>query len=764
MRRRFPSLARPGIGALVLSACGWALGNGGGALDAEIPNRAKVSGALAAPRELDTLRMNVPEGAELRFKAVGKRKLAPDIRLLTPAGEELALGSALRLSSRTAKLAPLALGDPGLYRLDVRDRAGRTGTYKLTASWRLPKRRPFAGRVEDGRSVYVFDAEEGAKLKVTLRAAEPGATVRIARLEGPGGLDLPFASTPGTKQTVKPGRLGRTGRYRLTVEASPPDAAVTGLVTQKAPKAKSKLDLRGAERRGTGVARTVTRVLGEAGGDVEVPSLEAEQRVQIDVTGLCVAVPAGAVTEPINFALRTDDDEITDPLGFAPAGVLVQFDAGGETFGEPVSVTLPFDVGAFTSGDPSEGICVLKRADDGSVFEVPPVTYDVDADAGTVTFPTSGFSSFQAFSPPTELVEVAQPGRPNDLAVPPDEDVLYVSTDILDTSNPAAAVLRYVPGGALTRFAGGGAGTGDGLSRLGIDFDRDQGFNGVVISAVAAGAGGDVVVVTGNRAAGASVAYLIDAAGDVLRIAGNGSGVLDESQPARSTGLPFCCAADVLPGGDVVLVTDALPYPQSDRVLRVFTGFADVERIRVQTVAGGGTVDVEGSDPLDTRLLQPRGVVVDSRGRILVGDRDWLVRFDLTARTTTTLAGTNFGELAEEGAEGRTLGGVGAPLRTVVTGVLDDLAFAPGREDILYAADPQAGIVWRFDLARDRAFVAAGRRVDFERPIETREPSPELADPTDELSFPAAVAPLGREVFIAELFDFRLLSLRRANR
>jgi sugar lactone lactonase YvrE len=736
---------------------------GGGALDTQIPNRAKVTGAIDAPRELDTLRLRVPERAELRFKVAGKGRLAPDVRLLAPGGEEVSLGSALRTGKRTARLRPLTVTTAGLYRIDVRDRGESTGTYKLAASWAMPKRQPFAGRAEGGGSVFVFDAEEDARLKATLRAADAGATVRFTRLEGPGGLDIPLAGTPGKKHAVKPGRLPRTGRYRLTLETTPPDAAVTGLITLAASKIKPKLDLRGAERRGTGVARTVTRVLDEEGGDVDVPELDADQRVQIDVTGLCVSVPAGSVTEPLSFALRTDDDEIADPLGFAPAGVLVEFDAEGKVFQEPVSVTLPYDVGAFANGDPGQELCVLKRADDGSVFEVPPETYDVDADRGTVTFPTSGFSSFQAFSPPVELVQVAEAGRPNDLAVPPDEDVVYVSTDLLSPQNPAAAVLRYVPGGTTTRFAGGGNGTGDGLNRLAIDLDRDQGFDGVVVSAVAAGAGGEVVVVTGDRSRGASVAYLIRASGEIVRIAGNGTAAFDESLPSRATGLPFCCAADILPGGDVVLVTDAIPFPQSDRVLLVFTGFADVERIRAETVAGGGTVDVEGSDPLDTRLLQPRAVLVDGQGRILVGDRDWLVRFDLRNRTTTTLAGTNFGEQGED-AVGRTLGGVGAPLRTVVTGVLDDLAFAPGREDILYAADPESGIVWRFDLQRDRAFVAAGRRVDFERPLETREPAPDAADPSLPLNFPTAVAPVGDEVLIAELFDFRLFSLRRVDR
>ena len=94
-------------------------------------------------------------------------------------------------------------------------------------------------------------------------------------------------------------------------------------------------------------------------------------------------------------------------------------------------------------------------------------------------------------------------------------------------------------------------------------------------------------------------------------------------------------------------------------------------------------------------------------------------------------------------------------------GALDDLAFARGRDDILYAADPEAGIVWRFDIERDRAFIAAGRRVDFDQPITTRTPNANVIDPNNPLAFPVAVAPLGDEVFIATRFDDRVFSLRR---
>jgi hypothetical protein len=370
-------------------------------------------------------------------------------------------------------------------------------------------------------------------------------------------------------------------------------------------------------------------------------------------------------------------------------------------------------------------------------------------------------ASYQVFSPPVELTEVALAGRPNDLAVPPDDAVLYLSTDVLTSALPAAAVIRHVPGGTFDLYAGGGGLTGDGVHRLDYDFDADMGGSGAIVSALSAGPQGLLLVVTGDVGRTRSLVYVVRDDGIVVRVAGDGTADLDESLPARQTGLPFCCGAAFDADTNVVVVTDAFVYPVSDHVLFIYADTPGLDGIRVVTVAGGGDVDVSGAAPLDTRLLQPRAVLVDSAGRIVVGDRDWLVRFDLAQGTTTTLAGTNFGETDAGGGEGRTIGGVGAPLRTVVLGAIDDLAFAPGREDILYAADPEAGIVWRFDLARDRAFIAAGRRVDFDRRLTTRAPSPGAASPDEPLNFPVAVAPLGDEVFIAERFDDRLFSLRR---
>ncbi len=733
-----------------------------GTLDVEIENRAAVSGAISAPRELDTLRLRMPENAAIAISVRGSGRVRPDVRLLGPGGAEIDLGPSLRRKGRTASVLPFTPGPAGLYRIDVRSEGTTTGNYKLDASWRLPARETFSGTTSEAGAFFVFDAEAGTRIDADLRALDAAASVRVVGISGPRGFELPYdpPSAPSAHVTARTPKLPSTGRYRLDLVTDVAGREISGSIARRPPAKAARVNLRGAERRGAGVARTVSRKFDEEGGSVDVAPLEQQQRVSLDASGVCLEIPSGGLDLPTSVLLRSDDDAIDDPLGFAPAGVSVHFDSGGAAFRDSVEITLPYDVGAFASGDVLTSICVLRRADDGEVFELPRATYVVDANAGLVTFPTSSFSSYQVFSPPVELAEVALAGRPNDLAVPPDEDVLYLSTDVLTSALPAAAVMRHVPGGAFELYAGGGTLTGDGVLRLDYDFDADIGGSGAIVSALSAGPQGLLLVVTGDVGRTRSLAYVVRADGIVVRVAGDGTPDLDESLPARQTGLPFCCGAAFDADTNVVVATDAFAYPVSDRVLFIYADTPGLDGIRVATVAGGGDVDVSGAHPLDTRLLEPRAVLIDAAGRIVVGDRDWLVRFDLALGTTTTLAGTNFGE-TDSGGEGRTIGGIGAPLRTVVLGALDDLAFAPGRADLLYAADPEAGIVWRFDLARDRAFIAAGRRVDFDRRLTTRPPSPGASNPDEPLNFPVAVAPLGGEVFIAERFDDKLFSLRR---
>lgn len=733
---------------------------GGGVVDVELPNRAKLTGRLDRPAEIETYRMRLPAGASVRVVAAGLRG-GPRVSLtLFDEGGGL-LGGVRKSTRRGEKVSGVILPAGGLIQIDVKG-DGVTGDYKLKASWTVPKGTPFEGTAGTTPATVTFVAEAGAVAKVVLRARMKGATGRVTRLDGPANYAyvVPLPLRPKAKHRVAGVALPFTGTYTASVVTSQDGVPVTGKVIVKAPKGATKSDTRGAERRGiAGTTHLVTRHAGPFGTSVEVPELADTQRVSIDNSGVVIDVPQDALAAPTIITVATDDEEIADPLGFAPAGVVVDLDAEDQPFAEAVTVSLPYDVGAFPFGADQDNVCLLKRTDDGTVFELPPASLVIDEQAGTVSAPTGGFSAFQVFAPPIELAVLDRPGRPNDLSVPYGEDMLYLSTDILSDTNPAAAILRQpAPGDPLELFAGGGFTTADWSHRLDFDFDADL-VGLAFVTAVHAAPGGYVVVVTSDLAGTASLVYLIWPDDTVLRVAGNGTAQLNEALPARLTGLPHCCAAEVL-DGDLIVLTDAYPYPESDRVLRIDLNVNTPDEIPIETIAGGGFADVSGFAPLDTRLYKPRAMLVDLQSRILVGDVDWLLRFDLAAGTTETLAGTNFGETDPGDVGGRALAGQGAPLRTVVTGALDDLAFVPGTEDIVLAADPASGIVWRFDLARDRAWVAAGRRLNFSEELVTRDPDDTLIDPSLPLNFPVAVAPRGEEIYIAELFDDRLLVLR----
>lgn len=768
-RRRTPPALALGAAAVLAAFASFvaglpfaAAGEGSGVLDREVPNRAAVRGSISTRGELDTMRLRVPAGAAMQCKVSGSGKLVPEVRILGPDDTPVDVGNLLRRTGRTTKLLPFTPPAPGLYRIDVRGGPKGTGEYRFDASWNYGAKVAFSGTTGADGSTFTFDAEEGTRLDIALKTSVKGATIRAARITGPDGfsLDVALPRRLTQRHVIHTPPAPASGTYELTIVTDTAGRSYSGTVTRRAPTARPALDLRSAERFGAGVARTVTRVIANTGGRADVPSLDDLQRVSIDTSGVCLEVPAGAVSAPAVFEIRSDDDQIDDPLQFAPAGASVHFDAGGIGFQQNVMITLPFDVGAFTDGNPQTDICVLRRADDGNVFEVPQNSYVVDGNAGTVTFPTATFSSYQAFSPPVELVNVVDVRLPHDLTPGYDDGMLYITSDIIDSVAIKAGILRYTPGGTVERFAGGGTLTGDGVHRLDYDFDADIGGSGALIQAFTPGPNGEYIVVTSDVDETFSVAYIILDDGIVVRVAGNGTAFTDESAPSRETGLPLCRAAAVSSDGIAVLVTDAFLYPESDRVLAVYSSIAENNLLRIVTIAGGGTSDRSGAAPLDMRLFQPRSVLIDFEGRVVVGDRDWILRFDFGGATTETLAGTNFGE-TEEGSTGDAIGGVGAPPRTVKLGVIEDVAFAPGREDILYAADPESGIVWRFDLARRRTFIAAGRRVNFDEEITTREPDPDVADPQAPLNFPVAVAPIGGEVFIAERFVDRVYSRRR---
>ncbi len=763
-------MVRRAISAACVAAMALALwtttARAGGVLDVELRNRARVVGELDTAGELETYRIDVPAGARLSVVVRGVGRRGPDMRLaLMDAGGAL-LDPPITDVRRGRRIRAFPVPGAGLYRIDVRSAGGKGRVYRLTASWSFDR----VQRSEDAPAAttgsHAFGAQAGATPILLVRTTQAGATVVIKSLSGPNNYATVVSAPrrgPARRHRVRGPILPYTGTYTLTYETSAPGVPVIASVTVRRVRAKRE-NTRPLNRSpgGSGRRRFVSRRLDDRGGMVETPDLDATQVISVDSSGAAVGLPPAALDLPLGatgtISVATDGaaDLEAPTVPRSAAGVLLEFGSPDSELHGEAMVTLPFDVGAFPDGQVPGTISVLHQLDDRSVVVVP-ATLIVDLETGTVSFPTSSFSTFQVAAPEREHVKVAEPVGPIDLSVPPDQDVLYVATDELDpTLNPVPGVLRQsVPGGPFEVYAGGGFATADLTQRLQFDFDQDV-FQDSRVSAIHAAAGGQVIVVTTDASRTASAVYLIKANGEVVRVGGNGPSVtFFENALARQVGLPHCSGVTLSKDGeDILLVTDHYPVQSSDRVLALHLD-PDPDEIRVSTVAGGGTHATSGFAPLETKLLQPRSILTDSQGRILVGDVDWLIRFDLVAGTTERLAGTNFGEGREEKdteAE-RELGGQGAPLGTVVTGRLEDLAFDASTEDILYAADFNSGVVWRFDLKRDRAFVAAGDRVRITDSLVSRLARGTEQPSADGVEFPYAVAPRGSSFYVADSDD-----------
>ncbi len=762
MLRTFTRGSLAAVGAYALATAS-SVAHAGGVIDVTVNNRAVVSGTLDPASELESFTLDVPEGALVTMVARGIRT-SVDVSVSDPNGDPIVLqGTLSNRAGIRATRAPVSIS--GTYRFDVRARgAFRAGNYSLRVSYTLPRVVPIEGDVVGGLAFVQFAAEKGTVATFDVRSRVRGEGVRLDRVEGPDGFSMPLPAPPrdpAPRHTVRRMTLPESGTYRIFIASSIPDLTVSGRVRLRAPRTPSRLDVRESSRRGgVGDRRIVSRRLDATGGSVDVPRLDPDQLVGVDMSATVVSVPESTIAEPMLFTIATDDD-IVQQQGFEPAGVAVTLDAEGAPFAKDVTVTLPFDVGAFPEGVESVGL--LKREDDGSITTLALSPDQIDEEKGTVTFPTARFSTFQVYRPALELKEVVSISNPNDLTAD-ETGALFISTDVLTPENPASAIFRIPPGtDQPVLFAGGGVSTGDFVDRLDFDFDGDLGQSGVYLNAIHSAPGGFLIVVTGSLDFRSSVIYVITPDGEVVRFAGDGTDNYVDGAYGPDTGLPYGCGVGQAPDGDILFVTESFQFPDSNLVIKV-----ELDDLSVNIVAGGGTIDFSGFDPLATRLFVPRSITSDSQGRILVGDVDWLVRFDLDNRTTETLAGTNFGETTGGGpranAAGRRLGGLGAPLTTVVTGQLSDLAFHPTSEDILYAADPSSGVVWRFDLARDRAYIAAGRRLSVTRSLSTRDLPDRDGTQTasSEIRFPVAAQPIGADLFITEYLISRLLVVRPA--
>lgn len=362
-------------------------------------NGDRIAATLGAADDVATFRYTIPAGAKLSIAAKGTKKrgaAAPVVtfRVLEPDGDEAAPFQPVKGSG--AKLANLVATTSGAWRVEVKTAGGAAGDFSLSVRWRSTTRFAATATLAPGEtSTIPFAADAGATAAVTASPARGSAA--LARVVGVRTADATYvvpADQPepaarshkvrGVPLTPGGDFLARIGN---AVEA-PGGGEVTASVVVKPPKLRPRAVTVTAKQIGADDgAAAVGQVIGPEGGAVLVGDEIA------GVAGAAVQIPTGALAFPAAIVIGTSAP-ITPPTGLGVAGPAVFFGPDGTKFGESVTITIPYDARAATSS-----VRVFTRDAKGKVTEVLPASlYVFDAGAGTVSFPSSHFSSYQAFS------------------------------------------------------------------------------------------------------------------------------------------------------------------------------------------------------------------------------------------------------------------------------------------------------------------------------------------------------------------------------
>jgi hypothetical protein len=369
----------------------------------ELGNGDRVTGTFLPASETESYVVSLPEGATLSAKTAGKRRKGagpvPSVRLLDPDGSAIAT-PALVATPTGARLKGFVAPVSGRYTIELT--SASEGDYTFVASWRNPT---------GGKSVVDFAA--GDDIVVPVHAA-PGssAKLRIEALDDPDGaprfvrlrardlsfdvnlLRVPPVAGPA-ESTPKIVLTTAAADFDLTVRQTGGPGGLATLTTRLvAPKSRPrKVDL-SSRVLGTAASGTFAQgqVLGSGGGTVAAGAFADDP-----LSGASVEVPPGALAGTTVVFVGSARD--VDPRGdVEPFGPPVEFGPSGLRFAEgaPARITIPFDADAF--GGDFDGLVVLVR-EGNRVSVVPADTVEIDASAGTVSFPASHFSTYQVFGP-----------------------------------------------------------------------------------------------------------------------------------------------------------------------------------------------------------------------------------------------------------------------------------------------------------------------------------------------------------------------------
>ncbi|MCG3134096.1 MAG: hypothetical protein HMLKMBBP_01382 [Planctomycetes bacterium] len=367
-----------------LSATAWA------DIDLVLGNGDKVTGEIAPQAEVETYRFRVPQGAKFTVQIKAKAGFVVAGTLTGPSGGMTNLGP-----DTAVKLAGVVSAETGEYVLDVRAGGPAGGKYKLSVKWTNPAATTETVTLGGGDRTVTRPVEFAGRATVTVTSPAAG-TVRGRLAEWARGDDTVGTFDPGPadapKHVVTTGQAAFTDDYVFRIANAGSGAGdVTVQVRPRAPKpSRRKLDLTDANLANEGDGSSlVGDLIGPGGGNVGVDDPLSP------VDGAGVSVPPGSVQFPTPFVIGSGVEILPPDPNQQGAGPTVFFGPEGQNFSQPVLVTIPFDPLA-VGGDPAK-LQIFTRDAQGNVTLVPP-PYEIDAVAGTVSFPASHFSSFRALA------------------------------------------------------------------------------------------------------------------------------------------------------------------------------------------------------------------------------------------------------------------------------------------------------------------------------------------------------------------------------
>jgi hypothetical protein len=661
------------------------------AVDVEIRNGDKVTGTIAPATEVETFRFRVPKDAVLTLKAAAGKK-GPQIRmqLSSPAGDPLSAAE-----GKTASIAKYKTSESGLFSVEITSKDGATGgDYSFSVAWKSATNyggaRTLAADVDD---VVDFSVDAGATATFSVKKTKTSAAAPTLA-----SLTLPDATVETLSGATQKRQIDQTGDCRLAV-SSATAGDVTTTVRVKPPKASKRRYALTAKAIGGGDPEGDTAfsaIVGPEGGTIEVPTIpHGEPGSQLDGAG--VIVPAGALPLGTAVVIATAP-AMSAGDAQAAAGTTVAFGPEGLAFGsKTATVTIPFDPALAPVQDQ---ITVYTRNAAGVVKPVPkPYVFDVVA--GTVSFATSHFSSFRAFTSATVIpagdfptfADVADPRHVCDAFDPNAGSAIWNVVFVAEGAGKTVGALRTTDGTSTTlthaTWVGGGAQTTTPADRAQFQFTAD-------VNTVSAAKDGVLYVGTKTQI------FRVDPSTGVVSLFAGTGAVGDTGDGGPAVQATFTNVRNILAdlSGSVFVADDGA---HRIRLIDASQSFA----IAAWAGSGANGIGADGGSVQTTAFVGPSDIAFAPTGGLYVADGARIRHinpFSIPGPVNVTVAGSS------NGAPG-SAGDGGAPASATFRFVAGISVFVdPARPNIdaLVVADEADDVIRLVDFTNASVTLLAG--------------------------------------------------------